>query len=102
MISKRLAPEVRKEAILAVALERARSIGLNNLRRDDIAAHAGVANGLVSRYFSTMTQLRRAVVRAAIRQEVLPVLAQALASRDPDALKAPEDLQKRALASLLQ
>lgn len=100
MTSKRLAPEIRKEAILAVALDRALVLGLNNLRRDDIAQHAGVANGLVTRYFNTMTQLRRAVVRAAIHRECLPVLAQALASRDPDALKAPEDLRKRALASL--
>lgn len=97
---KRLDPKVRKESILAVAVDRAVIHGLNGLRRDDIALSAGVANGLVTRYFGTMTKLRRAVVRAAIHNENLPLIAQALAIRDKDAQKAPEELKKRALASL--
>lgn len=98
--SKRLDPKVRKAEILAVAVQRASLLGLAGLRRDDVAQAAGVANGLVTRYFNTMTQLRRAVVRAAIHSENLPLIAQALANRDPDAMKAPEELRKRALASL--
>jgi AcrR family transcriptional regulator len=97
---KRLDPATRKEAILAVAVARAEACGLNGLRRDDIAEHAGVANGLVTRYFNTMTQLRRAVIRHAVKNELLPLIAQALAAREPEALKANEDLKKRALASL--
>lgn len=98
--SKRLDPKVRKDEILAVAVQRAKALGINGLRRDDIAEHAGVANGLVTRYFNTMTQLKRAVIRFAVHNEILPLIAQGLATRDPEALKAPEELKTRALTSL--
>lgn len=98
--SKRLDPKVRKEEILAVAVKRAELLGLNGLRRDDVAKEAGVANGLVSRYFSTMTQLRRAVMRDAVRREILPIIAQGLAVRDSEAMKASEELKQKAIATL--
>lgn len=98
--SKRLDPNARKEEILQVAVGIATKDGLNNLRRDAIAEAAGVANGLVTRYFETMTQLRRAVMRHAVHNENLPLIAQGIAMRDPQALKAPEELKQKALASL--
>lgn len=98
--SKRLDPKVRKHEILLVAVRMAETDGLATLRRDEIAKTADIANGLVTRYFNTMGQLRRAVVRYAVHHENLPILAQALAIRDPEALKAPEDLKKKAVASL--
>lgn len=98
--SKRLDPTARKEEILQVAVNIAAKSGLNNLRRDAIAEAAGVANGLVTRYFETMTQLRRAVMRYAVHNEVLPLVAEGIALRDPQALKASEELKKKALASL--
>jgi AcrR family transcriptional regulator len=100
LISKRLDPKVRKEEILAVAVAHASVVGLNGLRRDDIAQKAGVANGLVSRYFNTMLQLRRAVIRSAVHNEILPIIAQGLAMREPEAMKAPEALKQKALATL--
>ena len=100
LVRSRLDPKIRKDAILVAAVECAKLQGLSNIRRDTIAGYAGVANGLVSRYFSTMTQLRRAVVRYAVHNEVLPIVAQALALRDPEALKASDELKKKAVASL--
>lgn len=99
-IRERLAPEVRKEAILAAAVKRAQAVGLAGLRRDDVAVEANVSQGLVTRYFNTMTQLKRAVIRHAVRHELLPIIAQALAAREPEAMKATEELRKRALATL--
>ncbi|MGJ0509088.1 MAG: TetR/AcrR family transcriptional regulator [Methylocystis sp.] len=98
--SKRLGPDVRRGELLDIALDMAESLGLEQIRRDDIAKKAGVANGLVTHYFSTMTQLKRAVVRAAIERKILPVIAQALALKHPEALKAPDELRNAALASL--
>lgn len=100
LTSKRLDPKVRKEEILAVAVAHASVVGLNGLRRDDVAKKAGVANGLVSRYFNTMIQLRRAVLRSAVHNEILPLIAQGLAMREPEAMKASDELKKKALATL--
>jgi AcrR family transcriptional regulator len=96
----RLDPKERKSQLLDVALLHAQNKGLNGLRRDAIAADAGVSDGLVSRYFNTMKQLRRAVMRAAINRQILPIIAEGIALRDPDALKAPEELRTKALATL--
>lgn len=47
-----------------------------------------------------MTELRRTVMRAAIKREVLPIVAEGLATRDKQAGKASADLQRRALDSI--
>jgi AcrR family transcriptional regulator len=98
--TNRLDPKVRKEQILAVAVARAELLGINGLRRDDVADSAGIARGLVSRYFNTMPQLRRAVMRHAVHHGNLTIIAQGIAMRDPEALKASPELQAKALASL--
>ncbi|HWI02368.1 MAG TPA: TetR family transcriptional regulator [Acidimicrobiales bacterium] len=97
----RLAPNVRKEQILAAALRRAKVQGYNRVTREQIAADAGCAPGLVSNYFGTMVSLRRDIMRAAIRERVLPVIAQGLAAHDPHARKAPDELKQAALATLV-
>lgn len=98
---KRMAPDERKETILTAAVSVAKTNGYNKMTRDDIARHAGVSTGLVTFYFSTMTQLRRAVIRSAITNEVLEVVAQGLAIGDDQAKKAPDELKKRATDFLI-
>lgn len=97
---RRLDPEVRKEQILDAALDVARVRNYTSITREEIADRAGVSVGLVTKYFSTMPQLKRDVMRAAIRVEALAIIAHGVAIRDPHALKAPADLQQRAVASL--
>lgn len=60
---RRIAPELRKDHIVATGLQLAEE-GLK-LTRADVADRAGVSAGTVSKYFNTMPQLRRAVVRLA-------------------------------------
>lgn len=98
----RLKPEVRREQILAAALRVAMDTGYNSLTRDGVAAAAGVATGQVNHIFNTMTQLRRAVMRAAVNREIKPIIAQGLAIGDSEAHKAPEWLQRAALDSLVK
>lgn len=97
----RLTPQVRKDQLLTVALSLAAVHGYARLTRDQIAAGAGVSAGLVSQSFGTMTNLRRDIVRAAVRTENLPVLGQALAAIDAHARSAPDALKLRALNSLM-
>lgn len=97
-MTARLAPEVRTEQLLDVALRLAESEGFHRLTRDEIARRAGVATGLVSTRLGTMDQLRRAVMRRAVTQRCVPVVAQGLAAGDKHAAKADQELKDLAAA----
>lgn len=92
----------RKAQILGAALIACQSAGFSRVTREQIASLAACPPTLISYYFGTMQALRRAIMREAVASECLPVIAQGLALRDPHALKAPEDLRRRALTSLIQ
>lgn len=93
----RVHPLLRKDHILNVAIELAQQPGgYNNLTRDAIAEHAGVSMGLINNYFGTMIQLRRAIMRAAIKREIPEIIAQGIAINDKHAIKAPQILKMQA------
>ena len=92
---------VRRDAVLAAAINLATRDGFNNITRDGVAKQAGVGAGTVNLYYGTVPQLKRDVMRAAIKQKLLPIIAQGIAARDPRALRAPDDLKRQALDSLL-
>lgn len=96
----RMAPADRKAQLLDVAVELARKNGFANLRMLHISQSADCSNATVVGYFKTMVQMKRAVMRAAISREVLPIIAEGVAMRDPVAKKACPDLQRKALATL--
>lgn len=98
----RLKPEERKEQILSTAVVVALRDGFNNFTRDGVAKQAGVSMGLINRYFSNMPKLRKAVMRRAIKQEILAIIGQGLAIKDITAKgKTPALLKLKALKSLL-
>lgn len=88
----------REEEILAAAVTASEVKGYQNITREDVAKLAGCSPALITARFSTMPQLRRAIMRAAVRLEVLPIILQGIAAGDPHARKAPEELKKKALA----
>jgi AcrR family transcriptional regulator len=94
-------PEARREQILAAALKIANDTGYSSLTRDAVAQSAGVATGQVNHIFNTMTQLRRAVMRAAVHRELRPIIAQGLAEGCKEARNAPEWLKREALELLM-
>ena len=94
-------PALRRDSILKAALAVASLLGVDNMTRAAIAEEAGVSTGLVTRSLGTMQQLRRDVMRAAVKLEVLPVIAQGLASGNKHACKAPEALRQKAADSLV-
>lgn len=91
----------RKAQILRAALDlcSARTT-YTRVTRDQIAERAGVPPSLITYHLGSMTDLRRHIMREAIRSECLAVIAQGIAARDRHAMKAPEDLRARALQSL--
>lgn len=98
---KRLEPLDRRQQILDAAIDQAREQGFQNVTREGIARKAECSDGLVSSYFNTMSQLKRALMREAIRSEVLEIVAQGLVVGDPCAKKAPEELKKRAIGAVV-
>lgn len=91
----------QKARILDAALKLSERHGYAHVSRDDIARACGFpSSSLVAYHMGTMPELRRAVMREAIRRECLPVLAQGLAARDRHAHKAPPELAQKALQSL--
>jgi AcrR family transcriptional regulator len=99
-MSAKLKPADRKKQILDGAIAQAKAHGYQRITRQGVAEAVAVSTGLINSYFSTMPQLKRAVMRAAVKGEVLEIVAQGLAAKDPQALKAPDSLKKRAVESL--
>ena len=97
---RRANPQLRKEHILSAAISLSKEIGYQRITRDAIAERAGVSVGLVSSYFGTMTQLKSDVMRRAVKQQILEIIAQGLAAQDDHARKAPKGLKDQAVKLL--
>lgn len=104
MTTNRHEPDVRKAMLLAAAIEVARKPGgWSKLTRQLIAIEADCSEGLVSRYLGDMPDARRAIMRAAIKAEIVEIIVQSIASHDGYAIKKylPAKLRQRSIASLL-
>jgi len=92
--------DLRKGQILGIAVELAKKSSYMKVRRSEIARQADIADATVSKYFNTMTQLRRDIMRVAIRDNILEIIAQGLVERDKHAQKATQE-QRTAAAKLI-
>lgn len=99
-MSDRMKPKERRAQILGAAVIVAARFGYLQMTREDIASEAGVSNALVSKYFNTMTQMRRAALRRAIKIENHAVIAQGVVAGDKAVSKISEELKAAALASV--
>lgn len=93
--------KIESSRILDAAVFVAKRDGFNKINRDQIALKAGVSTGVVSQAFGTMIKLKRTVMRHAIHSEIIEIIAVGLGVRDKTAMKAPDELKRRALESLL-
>jgi AcrR family transcriptional regulator len=91
----------KKEDVLEAALATARAAGFKRMTRDAIATRAGCSPGQVSHLLGTMAQLRRAVMRAAVKRRDLTLIAQGLVAGDPYAQAADAPLRRQAMESVL-
>lgn len=97
MSTHRLPPPERKQLILDAAIAAALEHGFGRFTREHVGLKAEVGPSLVNKYFSTMTQLRRAVMGAAIHNEVLQLIREGIVLRDSRALQVSEELKQRAM-----
>jgi len=94
-------PIHQRDHLMGAALIVAARCGYQNMSREEIALEAKCSTGLISKYFGTMPQLRRAVMRAAVVRGNHTVLAQGLAAGDPNAQEAGHKAKRDALEALL-
>jgi AcrR family transcriptional regulator len=90
-----------KERILDAAVIIAETDGLMNITRAEIAHHAQCAEGLINKYYGTMKQLRRDIMRHAIAVQNLELIAQGLAAKDPRAMAIEPALKRRAINAVM-
>jgi len=99
--NKRTPTKVREEEILSAALDIAKASGLAAVSGKKIAAALGIGRTGVMHHIVSMHSLRQAVMRRAIKTEELDIIAQGLATGDPIAQEAPEELRRRAVEMLV-
>ena len=85
-----------KTRIIQAALSVAERDGYSRMTRQAVADEAACSMALVSKYWGTMPQLRRAVMRAAVFGNRPSIVAQGLAVNDPQAIRASPKLKKQA------
>lgn len=101
MKQKRLAPTVRKDAILAAACALAeKGKTYDQLTRDEIGSALGITGTAVQYHFSTVKKMRRAIMRYAVQHGRLTVILQGMVQKDPQALSAPQKLRERAAQAI--
>lgn len=96
----RLDPTERKEQILAAAVRLALATSCRDLTRDAVAFEAGVSCGLVNTYFPRVAELREEVMRVAVRERHVGIVAQGLAEGSEIARSAPAALRSEAAQTL--
>lgn len=99
MKQTRMKTDARKEDILAAALPLAEQRGYATVTRNDIAKAARISGPTLHYHFGTMAQLRRDLMRYAIRKGSLRVIAQGVVANDPQALKLDGETRQRAMAA---
>ena len=102
VVKTRTDPVLKKQYILQMAVATAVKVGYNKMTRELLAERAGVSEGLITKYFNTMCQLKRDVMRYAVRNSVVEVVAQGLAHGDKHDKKASPELKEAAAALLTE
>lgn len=97
VVKTRTNPELRKDQILNVGIKLASIIGCHRLTRNEIASNAGISIGLITNYFGTMKQLRRTIMRAAIKQKIPEIIAFGIVDNNVYAKKVKGELKREAL-----
>ena len=93
MTRERLSPEKRTRNILAVAINLAIEHGYMNLTRHMISTAAGCSPALIHVYWATVEDLRKTVLRAAIRQGIYSIIAQGISVNDQETADLSADLR---------
>jgi AcrR family transcriptional regulator len=100
-MNKRLDKNLRRQEILEAAVRIAEKCGgFNNLTRLNVANEASCSEALISRYFGTMPQFKHDIMRVAIKDRNLAIIAQGIGMGNHQALTIGKELKREVLDSL--
>lgn len=97
----RLDVDLRKKYILDAAINIAKKIGYQKLTCKNISHETNMSRSHITHRFKSIKILKRLVLRTAIDQKILPIIAQGLANKDEATKKIPQKLKETALKSIL-
>ena len=97
---RRVSGPSRRSQMVAAALSLAREHGYDRVTSPMVADAVGLSKASVMHRFGTMDEMRRAVMREAVKTGDALVVAQGLAARDDIAVNAPENVRAAALEHL--
>ena len=100
MKTKRKLAKDRRDEVMAAAVGLSVTHGYTKVTREMIAKAVGITPQAIQYHIGTMAALRRDVMRKAIADRHLSIIAQGMANKDKVALKAPAELQDKARAAL--
>ena len=92
--------EERKQELLDAAISLSKHMGYTHITRDGIAQRVGVSYGLVTHYFKSMDNLRKVIMKEAIRNAIVEIVAQGLVCKDPLTKNLKPKLMKKVIAYL--
>ena len=92
-------PAIRRQEILDAAVELARENGYLKMTHSHVAGRVEVSPSLIRKYYEDKSKLREAVMVEAVRLEIIEIVLQGLAAKDPIAHSAPAGLRAAALES---
>ena len=99
----RLKPEVRKTEVLDAAIRVANENNYYSMQRVEIATEAGCSEATVTKYFGTMGQLKKQVLRYALKNNINHIVAQGILQRDAYMMRATTVTQRQhVIASLIK
>jgi len=97
---ERKLPTERKGELLSVAIDLSKEIGYSHITRDGVAKRAGVSYGLVTRYFQSIDNLKHLVMKQAISDEIVEIIAQGMVLNDPLTKKLDSKLRAKVILYL--
>jgi AcrR family transcriptional regulator len=89
------------EDIIIAAIKMAEDVGYENVRRERLGRELGLSPSLVNKYYRTMDQFKRAIMRRAVKEGNATIVMQGLVARDPHARKASDELKAAAIATVV-
>lgn len=91
----------KRNQILEQAVTYAEEVGIQSIRRNQLADRLKIARGSLAYHFGAMDNLRNEIVRHAIESENIVVIGKAIGEGHPLTREISDDLKQRSLATLI-
>ena len=90
-------PLARKQKILEAAIRLSLTSGYRNITRKDVALSAQSAQGLIGHYFINITNLKKEVLKEAVKREIIPILIENLSDRESERIQLHPALKQKVI-----